>query len=172
MKLTPRELDLVKGVVAGKSNKEIGSDLHLAEGTIKEYMNKLFRKLNLNTRTKVAVWGVKTLGLLLLVVITLFGQSLPGQTSHSATLTWTDTANPVGTTYSVYRATGLCSGTPTFSKLATAVASKTYLDSTVSPGNYCYQVTATFSGVESAPSNSAAAAVPSFAPTTLAVTVQ
>ncbi len=91
---------------------------------------------------------------------------------HSVTLTWVDTQNPAGTTYSVYRATGLCSGTPTFSKLATAIPTKTYLDNTVTPGNYCYQVTATAQGMESAPSNSALAPVPSFAPANLSVVVQ
>jgi DNA-binding NarL/FixJ family response regulator len=74
MELTPRELDLVRGVVAGKSNKEIGSYLHLSEGTIKEYMSKLFRKLNLDSRTKIAVWAVKTLGLSLLIVLTIVVQ--------------------------------------------------------------------------------------------------
>jgi hypothetical protein len=98
--------------------------------------------------------------------------SLVAQTTHSATLNWVDDKNPQGTTYSVYRATGLCSGSPVFSKIATAVAGKTYTDATVTPGNYCYQVTATFQGMESAPSNSAAAAVPSFAPSGLVVTVQ
>ncbi len=91
--------------------------------------------------------------------------------THSATLTWTDTLNPAGTTYSVYRATGLCSGTPTFSKIASALAVKTYLDTTVTPGNFCFAVTATFQGVESAQSNTAGAPVPSFPPATLAVTV-
>ncbi len=92
--------------------------------------------------------------------------------THSATLTWVDTSNPAGTTYSVYRATGLCSGTPTFSKIASALTVKTYVDTTVAPGNYCFSVTATFAGVESAQSNTAGAPVPSFTPTSLAVTVQ
>lgn len=95
-----------------------------------------------------------------------------GGPTHSVTATWQDTQNPAGTTYSVYRAQGLCSGTPTFAKLATGVATKTYTDSTVTPGNYCYQVTATAGGVESAPSNSSLASVPSFSPTSLALTVQ
>ena len=92
--------------------------------------------------------------------------------SHSATLTWTDTANPAGTTYTVKRATGLCSGTPTFSSIASGITVKTYLDSTVTPGNYCYVVTATFAGIESAASNTASAPVPSFPPAGLSVTVQ
>lgn len=92
--------------------------------------------------------------------------------THSVTLAWVDTQNPSGTTYNVYRATGLCSGTPVFSKLATAVPVFTYTDSTVTPGNYCYQVTATAGGVESAPSNDVNPAVPSFSPVELSFTVK
>lgn len=107
-------------------------------------------------------------------LLMLIGFGVIAQTTnqHSVTLNWQDTANPTGTTYNVYRATGLCSGTPTFSKIATAVANKTYVDTTVLPGNYCYQVTATSNSVESAPSNSALAPVPSFAPQQLVITVQ
>lgn len=94
------------------------------------------------------------------------------QTTHSVTLNWQDTLNPAGTTYSVYRAQGLCSGTPTFSKIASAVTGKTYKDETVTPGNYCYQVTATANGMESAASNSALAPVPSFPPQQLSIQVQ
>lgn len=105
--------------------------------------------------------------LLFILVAVSLAQAAP----HSVTLTWTDALNPSGTNYSVYRANGLCSGTPVFSKLATAVSLLTYKDTTVSPGNYCYQVTATFGGVESAASNTAAPLVPSFAPTALTSTV-
>lgn len=108
----------------------------------------------------------------LLIVFLILAAGLQAQTTHSVTLTWTDTLNPSGTTYTVYRATGLCSGTPTFSKLASALTGKTYLDSTVIPGNYCYEVTATLNGMESAPSNTAGAPVPSFPPSQLSVTVQ
>lgn len=91
---------------------------------------------------------------------------------HSATLTWTDSTNPAGTTYSVYRATGLCSGTPTWSKIASAITEKTYVDSTVQPGNWCFAITATLNGMESPQSNTASAAVPTFAPQALSVTVK
>jgi hypothetical protein len=99
-------------------------------------------------------------------------QSATPPATHSATLTWSDPNNPAGTTYTVYRAMGLCSGTPTFAKLASAVVGLTYTDTTVTPGNYCYAVTATFQGMESAQSPSALAPVPSFAPVGLNVTVQ
>jgi hypothetical protein len=92
--------------------------------------------------------------------------------THSVTLTWQDASNPAGTTYSIYRAQGLCSGSPVFSKLATAITEKTYKDTTVAPGNYCFHVTATFNSMESAPSNTAVAPVPSFSPSNLTITVQ
>lgn len=105
-----------------------------------------------------------------LAFLFLLGTAFAQQT-HSVSLAWQDTANPTGTTYNVYRATGLCSGTPTFSKLATAVTVKTYTDSTVTTGNYCYQVTAVFQGSESVPSNSVNPNVPAFPPTGLTFTV-
>ena len=110
--------------------------------------------------------------LLVIAAVLLIAALGVAQGSHSATLSWQDTQNPSGTTYSVYRATGLCSGTPTFSKIASALTAKTYQDTTVQPGNYCYEVTATFNGMESAPSNTALAPVPSFPPSALSVTVQ
>lgn len=101
------------------------------------------------------------------LLILLIGTTLTAQTHHTVTLSWADDRNPPGTTYSVYRAPGLCSGTPVFAKIATAVTEKTYPDATVQPGNYCYAVTATFNSVESAQSNTTQPAVPAFAPTAL-----
>lgn len=69
--------------------------------------------------------------------------------TRSVTLTWADTANPAGTTYSVYRASGSCSGTPTFVRVTSGLTAKTYVDSPVTPGNYCYTATATLNSVES-----------------------
>lgn len=108
----------------------------------------------------------------LITVFLLTLGTLFSQTTHSATLAWSDTLNPAGTTYNVYRATGLCSGSPVFSKIVSAITVKTYQDTTVTPGNYCYQVTATLNGSESGPSNSASASVPAFAPSALNVTIQ
>jgi hypothetical protein len=110
---------------------------------------------------------MKLLAFLLLTV-----SALAAQTTHSVTLTWVDASNPTGTTYNVYRASGLCSGTPVFSKIASAVAVKTFSDTTVTPGNYCYAVTASLSGAESAQSNTVNPAIQPFAPTGLSFTVQ
>ena len=108
----------------------------------------------------------------LLLLLLCLASALLAQTTHSATLVWQDATNPAGTTYSVYRSTGLCSGAPVFSKIASALTVKTYVDSTVTAGNYCYQVTATSGGMESAPSNQAPAPVPSFPPQSLTVAIK
>ena len=75
------------------------------------------------------------------------------QAAKKVTLTWNDTLNPTGTTYNVYRASGLCTGTPAFTAIQSGVTVKTYVDASVTVGNYCYKVTAVASGIESAGSN-------------------
>jgi len=106
------------------------------------------------------------------IALLVFAAFVMAQTPHSVSLTWSDSLNPPGTTYSVYRAAGLCSGTPTFAKLASALSVMTYQDATVTPGNYCYETTATVNGMESAPSATAGAPVPSFPPQALSVVVK
>jgi len=57
--LTFRERQVVSLVSLAKLNKEIAYELHLSEGTIKEYLNRIFRKLGISNRTELAVWAVK-----------------------------------------------------------------------------------------------------------------
>src|SRR5260221_9958274 len=93
----------------------------------------------------------------LLMVLTAW---LGAQTNHSVILTWADKVYPARTTYNVYRGVGMCSGTHTFSKLASGLTAKTYQDTTVIPGDYCYAVTVQLNGIESAQSHTAGAHVP------------
>lgn len=54
-----RELSFRERQVADrleKRNKEIAYDLHLTEGTIKEYINTMFKKTGTETRTELALW--------------------------------------------------------------------------------------------------------------------
>jgi two-component system, NarL family, nitrate/nitrite response regulator NarL len=53
--LTQREEGVLKLVRLGKSNKEIGLTLNLSEKTIKHYMGNLFKKLNVKSRTELAI---------------------------------------------------------------------------------------------------------------------
>jgi DNA-binding NarL/FixJ family response regulator len=55
--LTLREKQIVDLVRQAKLNKEIAHMLHLSEGTVKEYLNKIFRKLDVKNRTDLAIWS-------------------------------------------------------------------------------------------------------------------
>jgi DNA-binding NarL/FixJ family response regulator len=57
-RLSFREKQVVRLVVQAKLNKEIAHELHLTEGTIKEYLNRIFRKLGTSNRTELAVWAL------------------------------------------------------------------------------------------------------------------
>lgn len=52
--LTTRELEVLKCIVAGRSNKEIGGDLHISEATVKTHINSILSKLGVSDRTQAA----------------------------------------------------------------------------------------------------------------------
>lgn len=54
--LSSRERQLAAGVYAGKSNTAMAAELGLSDGTIKEYINRIYRKLGVHNRTGLAVW--------------------------------------------------------------------------------------------------------------------
>jgi DNA-binding NarL/FixJ family response regulator len=59
LKLSQRERDVLQGIVLGRSNKEIGRKLGLAEVTIKLHLRNLFRKMSVKTRAEAAVKAVR-----------------------------------------------------------------------------------------------------------------
>jgi DNA-binding NarL/FixJ family response regulator len=61
--LTDRELDTLRLVAAGYSNREIASALHLAPGTVKNHVSNVLLKLGVRDRTR-AVLRALDLGLL------------------------------------------------------------------------------------------------------------
>jgi DNA-binding NarL/FixJ family response regulator len=57
--LTNREMDVLQLIVQGYSNKEIGAQLQLTEGTIKGYVSTILGKLNVADRTQAALYAVR-----------------------------------------------------------------------------------------------------------------
>jgi len=49
--LSPREVEVLQWVAAGKSNKEIGTQLYIAEGTVKTHVKNILEKLAVVGRT-------------------------------------------------------------------------------------------------------------------------
>lgn len=60
--ITPRQSDVLTLLLAGKSNKVISRELHLAEGTVKNHVAAVLKALNVDTRVQ-AVIAAARLGL-------------------------------------------------------------------------------------------------------------
>lgn len=56
--LTNRELEILRYIVEGMSNKEIANALFISEKTVKNHITSLLRKLDVEDRTQAAVFAV------------------------------------------------------------------------------------------------------------------
>lgn len=50
--LSAREIEVLRRIAAGKSNKEIGAELFISEGTVKTHVKSIFAKLDVVSRTE------------------------------------------------------------------------------------------------------------------------
>jgi DNA-binding NarL/FixJ family response regulator len=57
--LTGRELEVLKRIVSGRSNKEIASDLFISEATVKTHINSILSKLGVSDRTQAATTALQ-----------------------------------------------------------------------------------------------------------------
>jgi NarL family two-component system response regulator LiaR len=57
--LTSRELDVLRLIASGRSNKEIAIDLVLSEKTVKTHVSNILAKLHLADRTQAALYAVR-----------------------------------------------------------------------------------------------------------------
>ena len=60
--LTPTQLRVLLGVLAGRLNKQIAFDLSISEATVKTHMTAVLRKLDVGNRTQAAL-AARALGL-------------------------------------------------------------------------------------------------------------
>ncbi|PCH83527.1 MAG: two-component system response regulator NarL [Piscirickettsiaceae bacterium] len=57
--LTKREMEVLKLITQGGSNKTIGNILSITEATVKVHVKSLLKKLNLRSRVEAAVWAIE-----------------------------------------------------------------------------------------------------------------
>lgn len=57
--LTPRELDVVKLIATGYSNKEICNEMATSLETVKEHVTNILRRLGVRSRTQAAIWAIR-----------------------------------------------------------------------------------------------------------------
>ena len=57
--LTAREMEVLRLIVAGKSNKDIGNALFISEATVKTHVNSLLSKMGVEDRTQAATTALQ-----------------------------------------------------------------------------------------------------------------
>lgn len=57
--LSSRELEVLQRIVAGRANKQIATDLHISEATVKSHVNSLLGKLGASDRTHAAMLALQ-----------------------------------------------------------------------------------------------------------------
>ncbi len=57
--LTPRELEVLRLLAGGRSNKALAAELFVSERTVKTHVSNILAKLRLSDRTQAALWAVR-----------------------------------------------------------------------------------------------------------------
>ena len=57
LQLTERERQVLEHLAHGYSNALIAQKLHLAEQTVRNYLSRIYRKLNVSNRTQAIIWA-------------------------------------------------------------------------------------------------------------------
>jgi DNA-binding CsgD family transcriptional regulator len=57
--LTPRELEILQLVIAGKTNRAISSEIYVSEKTVEFHLGHIYTKIGARTRLMAVVWAVQ-----------------------------------------------------------------------------------------------------------------
>ena len=57
--LTPREIEVLRLVAQGRSNREIADELVISEVTVRTHVSNILNKLHLASRTQAALWALR-----------------------------------------------------------------------------------------------------------------
>ena len=57
--LTERELEVIKALSQGKSNKEIARDLEISEKTVRNHASNIYKKLHIFDRTQAVIYAIR-----------------------------------------------------------------------------------------------------------------
>jgi len=57
--LTPRQLQLLRALAAGQSNKELAHELGISEATAKSYLKELYARLEVSSRASAVAYGIR-----------------------------------------------------------------------------------------------------------------
>jgi DNA-binding NarL/FixJ family response regulator len=58
-RLTERELEVIKALARGKSNKEIATSLGISEKTVRNHASNIYKKLHIFDRTQAVIYAIR-----------------------------------------------------------------------------------------------------------------
>jgi DNA-binding NarL/FixJ family response regulator len=57
--LTPRELEILQLVLAGKTNKSIAGEICISAKTVEFHLDNIYKKIGVQTRTMAGIWAIQ-----------------------------------------------------------------------------------------------------------------
>lgn len=57
--LTPRELEILQLVIAGKTNRGIATEIYISEKTVEFHLDHIYTKIGARTRLMAGVWALQ-----------------------------------------------------------------------------------------------------------------
>lgn len=57
--LTSREMQILRLVIAGKTNRAIATEIYISEKTVEFHLNHIYTKIGVRTRLMAGVWAVQ-----------------------------------------------------------------------------------------------------------------
>ena len=57
--LTPRELEILRLVIAGKTNKAIAHEIYISEKAVEFHLDRIYTKVGARTRLIVGIWALQ-----------------------------------------------------------------------------------------------------------------
>ena len=57
--LTPRELEILQLVLAGKTNRGIAGEIYISEKTVEFHLDNIYRKIGVQTRLMAGIWAMQ-----------------------------------------------------------------------------------------------------------------
>ena len=57
--LTPRELEILQLVIAGKTNKEIACDVFISKKTVEFHLDNIYSKIGTRSRLTAGLWAIR-----------------------------------------------------------------------------------------------------------------
>lgn len=54
-RLSPREMQIARGVAAGQRNRDIAAEIGMTEGSVKVYLHRIYERLGIDNRTELAI---------------------------------------------------------------------------------------------------------------------